>query len=191
VDFFDNPVVLSIAIFIARVADVALGTVRTILIFRGHPKTAAFIGFFEILIWLLAAAQAIQNLDRWYLAIAYAAGFATGNYVGIWLESKLALGTELVRAISRDLTLDLAGRLRARGHAVIELAGNEDAASPVEVLLIVERRRRVPDLLAEIREIDPSATITISDVKRQVRLSLPPDRPGILPAGWRSRGKRK
>jgi len=191
VDWLDHPAVLSVAIFLARVADVSLGTVRTILIFRGHPKTAALIGFFEILIWLIAAAKAIQNLDRWYLAAAYAAGFAMGNYVGIWLESKLALGSELVRAISRDLSIDLAGQLRARGHAVTELPGNDDAQSPVEVLLIVERRRRVPELLAEIREVDPNAIITISDIKRQVAMPLSPDRPGVLPTGWRSRGKRK
>lgn len=190
-EWLEDPVVLSIAIFLARVADVSLGTIRTIFIFRGHSKTAALIGFFEILIWLLAAAKAIQNLDRWYLAVAYAAGFAMGNFVGIWLESKLALGSELVRAISRDLSIDLAGQLRLRGHSVTELPGNSDTHTPVEVLLIVERRRRVPDLLAEIRAIDPNAIITISDIKRQVAMSIPPDRPGVLVTGWRSRGKRK
>lgn len=190
-EWFDDPVVVSIGIFLARVADVSLGTVRTILIFRGHSLAAALLGFFEILIWLFAAAKAIQNLDKWYYAASYAGGFAMGNYVGIWLESKLALGSELVRAISRDLTIDLAGQLRARGHSVTELPGNDDAQVPVEVLLIVERRRRVPELLEEIREIDPNAIITISDIKRQLARPLSPDLPGVPPTGWRSRGKRK
>ncbi len=187
--WLDDPWVLPFLIFFARIVDVSLGTVRTILVFRGHRLTAAFLGFFEIMIWLLAAGKAIQNLDRWYLAVAYAGGFATGNIVGIWLESKLALGTELVRAISHNLDIDLAGRLRALGHSVTELAGSDENNTPVEVLLIVERRRRVPDLLRKILEIDPGAIITISDIKREVTM-LPAPIP-VLSTGWRGRTKKK
>lgn len=189
-EWLESPLVLSLGIFSARVADVSLGTLRTILLFRGHPKTAAAIGFAEVMIWLLAVGKVLENLDHWYYAVSFAGGFATGNIVGIWFESKLALGAELVRAISHDRAIDLAPRLRERGYAVTEFAGHGDGRSPVEVLLIVERRRRVPALLAEIRAIDPNAIITISDIKRQVALS-PAE--GMVPTGggWRSRNKRK
>ena len=119
----DNPVVLTVAIFAARVIDVSLGTIRTILVFRGHKYVAALIGFVEILIWVVAASKVIQNLDTWYLAVAYAGGFATGNIVGIYLEGKLAIGTELVRAVSKDESVELAEHLRSKGYEVVELAG--------------------------------------------------------------------
>ena len=73
------PYLLAPWIFLTRVADVSLGTFRTIVIFRGHKFIASFIGFFEITIWLVAAAQVLTNLDKWYLALAYAGGFAVGN----------------------------------------------------------------------------------------------------------------
>jgi uncharacterized protein YebE (UPF0316 family) len=155
-------------IFFARIADVSLGTVRTILIVRGLKRTAAAIGFFEVCIWLLAAGQVLPHLDRWYLVIAYAGGFATGNVVGIWLEARLALGNELVRAISTEARAPLAKRLREAGHSVIEVPARGDDNESVEVLLVVEPRRRVPALLARILREDPEAVCTLSDVRRHV-----------------------
>jgi uncharacterized protein YebE (UPF0316 family) len=162
-----SPWLLSGAIFLARFLDVSLGTLRTILVFRSYPIFAAMLGFLEIMVWVVAAGQVLQDLNRWYLIVAYVGGFAAGNIVGIWLESKLAVGTELVRAISVNRDVQLARQLRAANYSVIELAGANGRA-PVEVLLISEKRRKVPMLLSLIEEIDPAAVCTISDIKHQV-----------------------
>ena len=169
-ELFENPLVLVLAIFLARVVDVSLGTIRTIFVFRGHQYIAALIGFVEILIWVFAASRVIQNLDTWYLAVAYAGGFAVGNIVGIHLERKLAIGTELVRAVSNDRSVELAKQLRFQGYEVVELSGMGDD-SPVEVLLVVEKRKGVPALLRYIDATDPSAYYTVSDVKDGTRFS--------------------
>lgn len=175
--FQEFPWLLAPVIFCARIGDVSLDTVRLILVVRSYRGLATAIGFLEILIWVTAAGLVFQNLDHWYLAIAYAAGFAAGNFVGIWIEQCLAMGLELVRTVSENLDINLANRLRARGYSVIELAGKGDGNVQVEVLLIVERRRKVPALLNAIREEDPDAFWTITDVKRQapVMPALTPD----------------
>ena len=151
-------------IFFARVADVSLGTFRTIVVFRGHKFLASFIGFFEIIIWLVAAAQVLTNLDQWYLALAYASGFAVGNYVGISIESSFAIGNELIRCISfnRDV---LAEKLRNEGFKVVSFDGDMGETHPVELLLIIEKRRNISSLIQLIKELDPSAVYSISDVK--------------------------
>lgn len=165
----DYPLILAAVIFVARIIDVSLGTLRTILVFRSYRILAALIGFFEVLIWLIAAGKVIQNLDTWYLAVAYAGGFASGNIAGIWLESKLAMGSELVRVVSENRDIELANRLREDGYPVIELTGRGRKAVPVEVLLVVEKRRKLGRLLRQINQIDPDAVYTISDVKRHSR----------------------
>jgi uncharacterized protein YebE (UPF0316 family) len=160
-----HPLLLTLAIFVARILDVSLGTVRTIVVFRGHRILAAAIGFIEIIIWVLAAGQVLQNLDAWYLIMAYAAGFGAGNYIGIWLESKLALGREMVSAISYRADGELAKILRERGFRAIDVDADMGRGPPVDLVLTVTRRRRVPELLRTILETDPEAQYSVTDVK--------------------------
>lgn len=180
----DDPVVLSACVFLARVLDVSLGTVRTILVFRAFRFRAAAIGFVEIMIWIGAAGAVLRDLSAWYVAVSYAGGFAAGNYAGIWLESKLAMGKEMVRIISANPGVTLAARLRRSGFSVTELDGRDDGGQPVELLFVVEERRRLPELLRLLESTDPEAIYTLSDVRRHsatgVRFPLVPGVPGKL-----------
>lgn len=162
--FIVYPYLLVPLIFLARVADVSLGTFRTIVVFRGQKLLASFIGFFEIMIWLVAASKVLNNLDQWYLALAYASGFAVGNYVGIWIESRFAIGNELIRCISYNRDV-LADKLREEGFKVVSFDGDMGKAYPVELLLITDKRRNIPSLIALIKKLDKSAVYSISDVK--------------------------
>jgi uncharacterized protein YebE (UPF0316 family) len=187
------PVLLAMAIFFARIMDVSLGTVRTIVVFRGHRLLAAFIGFFEIIIWVMAAGQVLQNLDAWYLIVAYAGGFGAGNYIGIWMESKLAMGREMVSAISFRADGGLARLLRERGFRAIDVDADMGRGPPVDLVITVTRRRRVPELLQTILEADPEAQYSVSDIKMAhegfdpAMLAPRADYSG----GWRSIMKRK
>ena len=172
-----EPWALVVLIFAARILDVSLGTMRAIVVFRGYALLAGILGFFEVLVWLSAAVH-VFRVDSWYLALAYAAGYATGNVVGSWLETRLAVGAELVRVVSEDPEIRLARRLRDAGYPVTQLTGQGDYSS-VEVLLVVLRRRQTPALLRLVRELDRTAYWTISDVRRD-----PPDRVRMLPARW-------
>lgn len=176
---------LALAIALARVGDVTLGTIRTIAVFRGYRLLAAGLGFCETLIWLAAAAQVFQNLDRWYLGVAYAGGFGLGNYVGCWVEGRLAVGYELVRIVSPDRQVHLAEALRESGFDTIELQGRNGSASSVEVLLAVEPRRRVPALLGLVQRTDPRALWTISDVRRRAEATPPAIQRWVVGSRWR------
>ena len=91
-DFF-TWVLLPILIFISRVLDVSLGTMRLIFVSKGYKLLAPVLGFFEVLIWLVAIGQIMQHLDNIFCYLAYGLGFATGNFVGIYLEEKMSIGT--------------------------------------------------------------------------------------------------
>ena len=103
---------LPLLIFVLRIFDVSLDTMRIIFMTRGYRNIAPIIGFFEILIWIVAITRIMQNLNNWVTYVAYAAGFATGNYVGMLLDEKLAIGHELIRVITRIESHDLADVLR-------------------------------------------------------------------------------
>lgn len=161
----DYPMLLALGIFLARIADVSMGTVRILVGFRGYRLLAAVIGFCEAAIWVVAASKVIQHLDAWYLVVAYAGGFAAGNYLGLTLERRLAVGRELARIISYRPDAALSQELTRRGWPVVELHGTRRNHEPVEVMYVVAARRRMPELLALVRQFDPEALYTITDVK--------------------------
>ncbi|MDB4792708.1 DUF2179 domain-containing protein [bacterium] len=160
----DYPYLLVPLIFLERVADVSLGTFRTIVVFRGFKVLASLIGFFEITIWIIAAGQVLTNLDQWYLALAYASGFSVGTYVGITIEARFAMGNELIRCLSFNKNV-LAGKLREEGFKVVSFDGDMGEAHPVELLHIIEKRRNVPSLIRLIKELDPTAVYSVADIK--------------------------
>ena len=110
--------VLPLLIFFARVVDVSFGTLRIVYIAKGRRYIAPMLGFVEVLIWLLAIGQIIKNLNNVACYIAYAGGFATGNFVGIWIENKLALGTQVLRIITSRDAMDLITNLKNKGYGI-------------------------------------------------------------------------
>ncbi len=178
-----NPEVLAVVIFFARIIDVSLGTVRSILVFRGYRTLSAIIGFIEVLIWIVAAGQVVKNLSHWYLAVSYAGGFAAGNVVGIYFESKLAIGNAMVRIVSEDLNIKLTKILREKGYIVTELTGKGHKEVPVEIVLIAEKRRNIPALLKIVEEVDPNAFYTVEDVRSLRSVHFKPNETKFL-SNW-------
>lgn len=149
-------------IFLLRIGDVSLGTLRVRLITRGSRVIAPLVSFVEILIWVLAAGAALQNLSSPLHVIGYAAGFAGGTALGVWLEEKLALGLSTVQAICRDSGEAVASSLRERGHGVTSVRG-EGREGSVDIVSTVVRRRNVPRVIEEIEGTDPDVFITVYD----------------------------
>ncbi len=159
-----NYVLIPCLIFLGRVVDVTLGTLRIISVSRGRKLLSALLGFFEVFIWLLAIGEIFKNLDGWPHLLAYSAGFATGNYVGIWLESKLAMGMNLLRVITRHGATELVETLHREdlGCTVVQAEG---AFGPVQLLFMALRRKDVPKALGLIKKFNPSAFFTLEDVR--------------------------
>ena len=116
--FWFTWVIVPLLIFLARVSDVTLGTIRIVFVSKGFKLLAPILGFFEVFIWLLAMSKVIQNLDYWLYYVAYSAGFAVGNYVGLSIEERLALGYINLRIITMDSPEKLISRLSGEGFGV-------------------------------------------------------------------------
>jgi uncharacterized protein YebE (UPF0316 family) len=151
-------------IFFARVTDVSIGTVRSILVMKGRRRMAGILGFFEAAIWVLATSTVFANLDHWLNIVAFAAGFAAGCTLGMYIEEKLALGIQIVRIISRRDSSAVASALRDSGYLVTTVPGM-GRDGPVEVCMIVVARKKTRVVLQLAREIDPSIFVTVEDVR--------------------------
>lgn len=157
-------IILPLLIFFARITDVTLGTMRIILISKGKKNIAPLLGFFEILIWIAAISKIFQNLTNPVCYIAYAAGFAFGNYVGIRVEEKLALGTQLIRIITwKDARL-LIDRLKGRGYGVTTIQA-EGTRGAVHIIYTVTDRKNIPELTDLIHRYNPNAFYSVEDIR--------------------------
>jgi uncharacterized protein YebE (UPF0316 family) len=153
-----------IAIIISRIADQTFTVMRTVSIVKGLPILAGLFGFLEVLVWINVAGRVLQNLDQWWLTLTYAAGFAVGNAVGIWIESKIAIGYAMVRIVSKK-GIGMGRKLEALGYPVTFLEGRS-RGEDVEIVMLADRRKSVTSLSRAVEEIDSEAFVTISDVKQ-------------------------
>ena len=159
-----NYLLLPLFIFLARIFDVSLGTLRIIFVTNGMRIIAPLVGFFEVLIWLLAISRIMQDLDNWVSYIAYAGGFATGNFVGMYLEERLAIGHEMIRVITRKDATSLIEKLRDMGYGVTSVKA-EGIEGEVAIIYIIARRRMIGEVLDKINYFNPRALYTVESIK--------------------------
>ena len=176
-----------LVIFVLRIVDVSLSTVRILLSVRGHTRIVPFIGLIEVLIWLFAAGNAMRNLESGWHVLGYATGYATGSAVGLWIEEKLALGFATIRVITRHEGQALADALRALDFGVTEFAAR-GREGPVEVIYLVVPRRETDRVLNEVSRRDASAFITVEQ-PREIRWGWVPGTPrdqsySLVPFRW-------
>lgn len=162
-DYF-NWIILPIIIFFSRLTDVSLGTLRHVFISKGYRKIVPFLGFFEVLIWIIVVAQVMQNLSNWVCYIAYAGGFAAGTYVGLLIEEKLALGLQVIRVITNQNSDELIAELKNSNHG-LTIVDAQGAVGPVKMIFTIIKRKDVPQVVDKIATFLPNAFFTIEDVK--------------------------
>lgn len=151
-----------LVIFSLRIVDVSMATMRMLLAMRNARVIVPIIGFFEVLIWILAVGSAIQNLQSPLHVLGYAGGFATGSFVGLWLEEQLAMGLASIQVISRFGGIELADGLRDRGFGVTEFIG-QGREGRVEVIQTVVRRRDIDHVLEEVDRWDADAFVSVEE----------------------------
>lgn len=151
-------------IFFARIIDVSLGTVRMILTIRGERYISAVIGFFEIMVYVVALGKVIGSLDEPVKLILYCLGFASGVIVGSWLEGVLALGYQGIQVIMDNDNQELVEQLREEGYAITTWKA-EGLSGPKLVLNLVVKRGISLKIAERIREHDEHAFIVFMEPK--------------------------
>ncbi|MDW7650913.1 MAG: DUF2179 domain-containing protein [Bacillota bacterium] len=152
-------------IFFARVSDVSLSTLRILMLMRGRSVSAALIGFFEVIIYILALARVIDSLDDPVRLVVYALGFAAGNFVGSNIEERLAMGFATAQVISLNKSEEMAEMAREQGFGVtvLEGCGREGTHRILHILL---RRKDLPCFLALVRKTDSQAFVSVMDTRK-------------------------
>ncbi len=157
-------VLLPILIFIARTIDVTLGTLRNVFISKGFRNIVPFIGFFEVLVWLISIRQVMQHLDNPVCYIGFAGGFAMGTYVGMLIENRLALGLQVLRIITPGNTETLVSAL-AKHNVGITVIDGQGIKGPVKIIFSIVKRKDINMIRNIIKKVNPQAFYSIEDIR--------------------------
>ncbi len=155
---------LPLMIFFSRVCDVTLGTMRNLMVGKGYRKLAPILGFFEVLIWIVVVSQVMKNLNNFACYIGWAGGFAAGTYIGLVVESKIALGLQVVRIITHKHSDELIKAMVDAKHGVT-IVDAYGAKGPVKMIYMVVKRKTVKEVVQLISEYDSTAFYSIEDIK--------------------------
>ena len=178
---------LPLFIFAAEVCVVTLSTLRTIFVARGRKYLAPLLGFFEVSTWLYAIGQVMTNLSDPCCSMAFAGGFTLGNFLGVLLEKKLALGNVVVRIITRKDPSDLIGWLKEAEYGVTRMEAR-GTTGPVEVVFTVIKRKELGAVLGLIKRFDPKVFYSVDDLQSAAEGVFPLGRKrarALLPAPFR------
>jgi len=166
--FFDSSLysylVLPFLIFLARICDVTIGTIRIVYVSKGRKNVAPILGFFEVFIWVIAISQIMSHLDNFACYFGYAAGFATGNYVGLLIEERLAVGNLMIRIITSKDGDVLAKTLNAHGYGAT-IIDAEGSNGKVNIIYSLVYRTNITSALQIIKNFNPEIFYSIEDVR--------------------------
>ena len=155
----------AVPIFLLRVVDVTLYTVRLMMVVRGRKALAWIFAFFQSFVFVTALRLVLSDLGDWAKYLGYAAGFATGILTGMWLESRMAVGYTHLRVMSPRRGAELAERLREAGYAVTEIGGiGRDGA--VNILNCSVLRKQAGQVESIVQQVDPEAFMTAENVRQ-------------------------
>ena len=171
-------IILPLIIFVARICDVSLGTLRIIFTSKGFRKVAPVLGFFEVFIWIIVISQLLSSVNSWIAYIAFAGGFAAGNFIGIKIEERIAIGTLLVRiTMSKDAS-ELMNMLNDNGFGTTRIEA-DGAKGKVNIVMSVVSRKSIHDIRKILANYDENLFYSIEDVRSVTK--------GVFPTSKNSR----
>ena len=159
-----NWLILPLIIFVSRIGDVTLGTLRHVLTSRGHKNISPVLGFFEVLIWIIVVSQVMKQANNFACYIGWAGGFAMGNYIGLLIEEKIALGLQIIRIISHQDCSEMITQLQKANHG-ITVVDAQGAKGPVKIILTVAKRKNIEQIVQVIQKYNPDAFYSIEDIR--------------------------
>ncbi len=168
----ESSIVIALTIFLARMCDVGLGTVRHVLIIRGRKRYVFIIAFFEALIWVYAVSRVMSSIQDPFTSFAFALGFATGTFVGMTIEGILKIGDQVIRVFSKSGQL-IAQQLREKDYRVTVFEGS-GRDGIVQLLFVQAKRKDVSYAMSIARYADPDCFITVDDI-RSVHMGVNPE----------------
>ena len=157
-------VLAGVFVFLMRLGDMSLDTLRLLFMMRGRKLLAALIGAIQATVFILAVSAVLSGPLNFWTVLGYALGFSSGVVVGMFAEERLAIGYAMLRVYSTLCGQQIAAALRAAGYAATEIMARGKEGK-ITVVNCVIARRDVSSVRAIIDGVDAAAFVTIDEAR--------------------------
>ena len=157
-------IILPLMVFFARICDVSFGTMRIVFVSKWKKTISPFLGFIEVFIWIVVISQIMKNANNIVCYIAYAGGYAAGNYIGMSIEERIALGSQLIQVFSSKDVTSLRKSLQDAGFGTTMVEG-DGSSGKTNILYTVINRKTFIQAEEILRDFDPNIFYVIEDVR--------------------------
>ncbi|HEY1407936.1 MAG TPA: DUF5698 domain-containing protein [Promineifilum sp.] len=157
-------IVGAVFIFVLRVIGIAISTLRVLAMMRGKKLAAFVAGFFEVLTYVIAIGEVVNNLDNVWNILGYCLGFCVGTVIGMMLDERTASGFANVRIISRYKVQNIVEEIHKAGYGAT-VGWGHGRGGTVGMILAVVRRKEAEQLIRIAEEVDSSAFVTVEDTR--------------------------
>lgn len=172
-EFLDQyPWLLPFVIFFGRIVDVSLGTLRIIFVSKGEKYIAPFIGFFEVLIWIVIISEIFSRANDTIAYLSYAGGYATGNFVGILIEQRIAFGVLLYRIYTKKDGKELVMLLNAKNFGATQIHAT-GSMGDIDIIETVVERKMTGKVEKILTDFDPGVFFVTEDIRTKKRGIFP------------------
>lgn len=161
-----NLALTCIIIFLARIADVSLGSLRIILLGKGKAKLAFLFGFLEIFVWFIVAKDALNQGNNWWIVFSYCIGYAAGTYIGSMINEHFVGGQLGVQVVTSNHNYHIIEEIRKKGFAVstLNIEGKDKSVSKYMLFIEIDKMK-FDDLKKIVHQLDPKAFLVVSETK--------------------------
>lgn len=156
--------IAALVIFVLRVIGVALSTVRVLVMMRGQKVRTVVLGFFEVLVYVIAIGQVVNNLSNVWNILGYCLGFSAGSLVGMWLDDQFIQGFANVRVVSPKRAQKVASTIRKAGYGAT-VGWGSGRKGRVGIVTATVLRKEIPKVFQIVDEVDPGAFLTVEEAR--------------------------
>jgi uncharacterized protein YebE (UPF0316 family) len=160
-----NYLILPILIGLARIFDVTVGTLRIIFVSKGNKRIAPVLGFIEVFAWIIVIGEIMKSANNIACYVGYSLGFAVGNYIGMKVEEKLAIGNLIIRIITEENARKLKDAIVSNGFGMTIVPGFGAMGNPVDVIFMAISRSDLEKVIKIIQQYSPNAFYSVEELK--------------------------
>lgn len=141
-------------IFISKILENTLATLRIIVVANGKKKLGALLQGMVATLWILVIGIIVTNINKdIFKIICFITGSIVGSYTGSVLEEKIALGNVLIIVKSNNINI------------IKKYYKKKKITTYSNYICFITKRRKIKKVIKEITNLDKECKIITERIK--------------------------